>query len=129
MRHQSNKPFRWFIWIDILLNAAALIAAANIIYITNRALSFGGLMALFELLILVPYFLATSIVLILLLLYIKKDRSKLDMAAFVLQAVAPILWLLIMNALNPGGSWFEAIMILQIIAGITGFVLRISKRA
>lgn len=86
-------------------------------------------MALFELLILVPYFLATSIVLILLLLYIKKDRSKLDMAAFVLQAVAPILWLLIMNALNPGGSWFEAIMILQIIAGITGFVLRISKRA
>ncbi len=124
MRRQSNKPLRWFIAIDIFLNAAALIGTASIIYTTYRGLSFGGLMALFLLLILVPYFFTTAIVLLLLLLYIKKKSWKLNMAAFALQILAPILWLVITNAFNSGGSWFEMIMILQIVAGIIGFLLR-----
>lgn len=125
MRHQENKPFRRFIGIDFLLNAAALIGAGIIINITNQSMSFGGLMSLFLLLILVPYFVVTALVLILLLLYIKKNKWKLDMAAFALQIVAPILWLLLMNALNSGGSWFEIIMVVQIIAGIIGLLLRV----
>lgn len=124
MKKQGDRPIQKHLYLDVLLNLAALAGATYMIYMTNQYMSFGGFFSLFLLLILVPYFLVTIISLVLLLLHIKKNTRRLDMVAFVLQIAAPIPWLLLLGAFHSGGSWFEMILILQIIAGIMSFLLR-----
>lgn len=127
MKSQGSRLFRWFIVIDILLNALVLIGAANMIYSTYQYLSFGGFMALFELLLLGPFFFATAFVQFLLILYIKENHSpKMVLAAFVLQLAAPILWVLFAYAMETVG-WLESIMTVQSIVGILGILLWLVK--
>lgn len=85
-------------------------------------MSFGGFMALFMLLLLVPYFFATALVLLLQILYIKRNSWKLILGAFALQISAPIMWVLFANAMESVG-WREFVMTVQSIAGILGILL------
>lgn len=122
MKYQEHRLFLGFVAVDVLVNAATFIGAAEIIYTEYQDLSFSGFMGLFVLLLLVPYYFATALILFLLIFGGLKEELKLLLVPFLLQSMAPILWLLFTSALKSLG-WFEASMTLQSVAGIFGIFL------
>lgn len=127
MKHREGRFFQGFLMADVLVNAATLIGTAMIIYTTYQDLSFAGFLALFILALLVPYFFVTDLILFLLLFSAIKEELKLVLVPFLLQSMAPILWLLFASAIRNWG-WVEVFMALQSVAGIFGILLWFVQR-
>lgn len=126
MKKRNGNSIRRYIILDALLNMAALAGAAVVIGITDRYMPFAGFGSLFLLVVLIPYFLAASAVVALLLLYLRRDKPAFFLTACILQVIIPVPWLALSDALGSKGSWFEMLLILQIMAGILGLLLKIS---
>ncbi|GFI61058.1 hypothetical protein IMSAG049_00211 [Clostridiales bacterium] len=112
-----------FLKADFFLNALILICTSILIRETYDGMSFGGFMALFMLLILIPYFFVSILILIML----NSKNIRLWQIACILQIICPAPWILLVYSFEHSASWFEIIMIIQMIVGIAGLLLMSKK--
>ncbi len=108
-----------FLCINFLLHMIALVYVAFIIYETNKYMYFAGFGSLFILILLIPYFLILFHIMLLLLLSIKFKQNMLIVVTLILQIICSLFWILMVYLFQSAISWFEVVILFQIITAIT----------
>lgn len=112
-----------FLCINFLLHVIALVYVAFIIYETNKYMYFAGFGSLFILILLIPYFLILFHIMLLLLLSIKFKQNMLMVVTLILQIICSLFWILMVYLFQSAISWFEVVILFQIITAITILLL------
>lgn len=123
------KAVRCFLWTELAFCGASLLGTAFRVRENLQGLSFGGFMALFDLMLLVPCALLLAGCIALHRQSMKTARPCFSLIALVLQGLAPLLWLWLLtlfgyNLLTPKPAeyWCEWAMLAGAAAGVLGLV-------
>lgn len=115
MQKQNTKYIKIFLCIDIVLSIIMISYVAFAIYETKKYMYFAGFASLFMLLLLKPYFIILLQCVVLLLLSIVLKKRIPMVVALILQIVCCLVWLLTVYLLHSGISWFEFLLLLNMI--------------
>lgn len=126
---QNTKYIKCFLGIDFLLYSIIFIRVAFILYEANKYMSFAGFGSLFVLILLIPYFIMLIHILVLLLLSIMLKKTILVVVTMILQIICSLLWIGILYLFQSAISWFELVMILQIIVSIAVLCLLLENKS
>lgn len=124
------KVIRWFLRGELAFCGASLLGTAWRVLENYRGLSFGGFMALFDLVLLVPCALALAGGIALHRRTLKTARPLFSLIASALQVLAPLPWLGLLALFGyemwtpkPAEYWCEWAMAAGTAAGVAGFAL------
>lgn len=124
------KAIRWFLRGELAFCGAALLGTAWRVLENYRGLSFGGFMALFDLVLLVPCALALAGCIALHRRSLRTARPLPSLIASALQTLVPLPWLGLLALFGyemwtprPAEYWCEWLMAAGAAAGAAGFAL------
>ncbi|NDO46347.1 hypothetical protein [Clostridium sp. MD294] len=128
MQKQNIEYIKYFFGIDFLLHNIIIVGVAFILYEANKYMSFAGFASLFVLILLIPYVIVLIHILVLLLLSMILKKTILVVIAMILQIICSLLCIGILYLFQSAISWFELVVILQIIVAIVILCLLLENR-